>query len=60
MIPIDAPLHDLRNLPEFHHADDYAPSQVIAKRLRAAGSNGVVYRSVRNDGGECTAAEFGD
>ena len=60
MIPIDAPLHDLRNRPEFHDADDYAPSQAIAKRLRAAGSNGILYRSVRNDGGECTAAFWPD
>lgn len=60
MIPIDAPLHDLRDHTAFHHADDYEPSQTIAAQLRAGGSNGVVYRSVRNDAGECVAAFWPD
>jgi len=34
---------------------DYSASQVLTKRLVDAGSNGVVYRSVRDPGGECLA-----
>jgi hypothetical protein len=56
-VAIDARLHDLRpRLPAFeacHAPDDYAPSQALAQRLRAAGSDGVVYRSVRQAGGQC-------
>lgn len=52
-------LHDLRGLarahPEWFDPDPlaYAPGQALGKRLRAAGSNGVVYPSVRQPGGEC-------
>ena len=41
-----APLYD---------PDDYSASQVLTRRLLDAGSNGVVYRSVRDPGGECLA-----
>lgn len=61
MIPIEAVLHDVRGaFPELHHTDDYAPSQTVAARLRAAGSNGILYRSVRNEGGECSAVFWPD
>jgi hypothetical protein len=52
-------LHDLRGQarahPEWFDPDPeaYAPSQALGKRLRGAGSNGVVYPSVRRSGGEC-------
>ena len=36
--------------------DSYAASQAYAKRLRAAGANGVAYRSVRHEGGQCLGA----
>lgn len=39
-----------------HHPDDYAPSQAFAKPLRDEGHWGLVYRSVRHEGGECIAA----
>lgn len=39
-----------------HHPDDYAPSQAFAQPLREAGHWGLVYRSVRHEGGECIAA----
>jgi RES domain len=39
-----------------HDPDNYAPSQAFAKPLRDAGEWGLVYRSVRHDGGECIAA----
>jgi hypothetical protein len=38
-----------------YDGEDYAGGQALAKRLRAAGSDGVVYSSVRRDGGECAA-----
>ena len=33
--------------------DDYGPAQALGARLRAAGSGGVVYRSVRHERGQC-------
>lgn len=52
------PLHDVRGAgwEAVHDPDDYGPSQALARRLRAADSWGVVYRSVRDPGGECIAA----
>ncbi|RPA56655.1 RES domain-containing protein [Shewanella vesiculosa] len=50
-------LHDIRS-QQFDdlHTDDYAIAQQFAKALRARDSNGLVYRSVRDSGGECIAA----
>lgn len=51
---IDARLHDLRAGYEAEHApDDYGASRALGARLRAAGSAGVAYRSVRHEGGQC-------
>lgn len=54
-----APLHDLRGmraaLPEIYDPDDYGRSQALARALRAAGSWGVVFESVRREAGECAA-----
>lgn len=53
-LAIDARLHDLRAGFEAEHApDDYAAARALGARLRAAGSAGVAYRSVRRPGGEC-------
>lgn len=56
-VAIDARLHDLRpREPAFeacHDPDSYAASRGAARALRAAGSGGVVYRSVRHAGGQC-------
>lgn len=56
-VAIDARLHDLRaREPAFeacHDPGDYAASRRLGARLRAAGSAGVVYRSVRHDRGQC-------
>ncbi len=52
-VAIDAKLHDLRAFAAVHHPDDYGPSRALGHRLRAAGSAGVVYRSVRHAGGQC-------
>ena len=34
---------------------NYGASQRLARELRRAGSNGIVYDSVRHDGGHCAA-----
>jgi RES domain-containing protein len=56
---LDADLHDLRGLapanPGVYHRDDYSASQALARQLRARGSWGVAYDSVRRAGGECAA-----
>lgn len=39
-----------------HHPDDYAASQAFAAPLHNDGASGLVYRSVRHEGGECIAA----
>lgn len=52
------PLIDIRG-PRFNHLhdpDDYATPQAYARPLREAGHWGLVYRSVRHQGGECIAA----
>ena len=50
-------LHDIRG-DKFSdlYTDDYSLPQQFAKKIRASGSNGLVYKSVRDEGGECVAA----
>ena len=54
-----ARFHDIRppkqGWERLHDPDDYSTSQAFAARLLAGRSNGVVYRSVRDPGGECLA-----
>jgi len=56
-----ADLHDIRGkqteIPDIYDADtgNYAAAQTMARQLRADGSNGIVYSSVRAAGGECVA-----
>ena len=56
-VAIDARLHDLRGpgpaLAALHDPDRYAAPRAAGATLRAAGSLGVVYRSVRDPRGEC-------
>lgn len=58
---IDVDLHDLRGQrgtsPEIYNPDPahYGAAQALAKSLRANGSNGIAYDSVRERDGECTA-----
>jgi hypothetical protein len=56
-VRIDARLHDLRGESPanqaLHDPVDYRPAQAAGRALREAGSNGVVYRSVRREGGQC-------
>lgn len=64
ILTIDAELHDLRGELS-DHADvldsgDYVGSHALARQLKAAGSDGVVYPSVRNPGGECAGLFYPD
>jgi len=58
---LDAELHDIRKmqaqLPTVYTdaPAGYVHAQTLAKALRDAGSNGIVYDSVRYSGGECVA-----
>ena len=56
-VAIDARLHDLRGdaaaLQAVHDPDHYGAARALGSALRAAGSAGVAYRSVRDAGGEC-------
>lgn len=58
---IDCKLHDLRGgWPDEQSPDSYVASVALAQRLRADGSNGVVYESARHQGGECVALFYPD
>jgi hypothetical protein len=53
-----APFHDIRAGRRFaalYDPDSYEASQQFARGLLEAGSNGIVYRSVRDPDGECLA-----
>jgi hypothetical protein len=56
VLDVTATLHDCRGLSVTDPVlapDDYAAAQSLGARLRASGSDGVVYPSVRHQGGEC-------
>jgi hypothetical protein len=59
-VTVRASLHDPRGkreiLPDVYSPDDYTASQLLGGALRAGGSSGVVYDSVRQDGGKCIGA----
>jgi hypothetical protein len=58
---VDCKLHDLRGgWPAAQDPHDYAAAVALARTLRAAGSNGIVYASARHQGGECVAAFYPD
>lgn len=56
---LSASLHDLRGLQSgwarVYDPDDYSAGQALARQLRAQGSWGIVYDSVRREGGQCVA-----
>ena len=56
-VAVDARLHDLRPPgaadPSVHDRDNYTSARALGHTLHAAGSHGVVYRSVRHAGGQC-------
>jgi len=55
----DCAFYDIRaRTPEhvpLHDPDSYVASQAFARQLLANGANGIVYRSVRREGGDCIA-----
>ena len=60
---INAKLHDIRDRKKWSDCYDklyYGESQRLAASLRDQESNGVVYQSVRDEGGECFAAFWPD
>ncbi len=63
VLDVDASLHDLRPLTQTDPVldpDDYAAGQTLGSSLRALGSDGVVYPSVRQPGGECVGLFYPD
>ncbi len=58
---IDTDFHDIRGQqdvrPDVYDPDPehYGAGQAFAKSLRSRGSNGIVYDSVRDEGGECVS-----
>ena len=58
-VDLVADLHDIRGTkasnPTWYHPTRYAMSQELAWELRESGSDGIVFDSVRHDGGECAA-----
>lgn len=52
----NADFHDVRAMNgAIHDPNSYQASQMLARRLFEDRANGVVYRSVRHEGGECVA-----
>jgi RES domain len=64
VLNVDARINDLRkpNADQLQALDpnSYAFSQALAARLRAAGSDGLVYPSARQKSGECVALFYPD
>lgn len=58
-VDLTADMHDIRALrdshPGLYDPANYAMSQSLARDLRAAGSDGILYGSVRDERGECVA-----
>ena len=57
---VDRVLHDVDAVPGVLHPTDYAPSQAVGAALRAAGSDGLVWSSVRLPGGRCIGVFWPD
>jgi hypothetical protein len=58
-VELDGELHGLTGQrdasPDVYDPQDYSASQALAARLRAEGSSGIIYDSVRHAGGTCAA-----
>jgi hypothetical protein len=58
-VDLKAVLHDIRDPQDgqsiYDHPTDYSAPQALAAQLRQAGSDGIVYRSVRDQAGQCAA-----
>lgn len=57
---IDRDLHDVSGLAQVLDPDDYAPSQRLGATLRAAGSDGVTWPSIRHPQGRCIGVFWPD
>ena len=57
---IDKDLDDVSKIPKFLDPNNYDSSQAFGKKRHAAGSNGIVYPSVRYPGGQCIALFWPD
>jgi hypothetical protein len=64
VLDLDATLHDLRGgdpaMAPALDSDGYSASQTLARALRAAGSDGLVYPSRRDLGGQCAGLFYPD
>jgi hypothetical protein len=63
VLDIDAALHDVRPVDRTDpvlHPDDYTAGQAFGANLHALGSDGIVYPSVRQPGGECAGLFYPD
>lgn len=64
VLDVDARLHDLRGRDPNHSAaldpDDYSASRELGAQLRVAGSDGLVYPSLRFEGGQCVGLFYPD
>ena len=58
VLTVEARLHDLRGA--LSHPARYGECQALGEKLRAAGSNGVVYQSVRWPQGQCAGLFYPD
>jgi hypothetical protein len=53
---VSGELVDVRGLAEVHTPNDFNAGQSVARKLREQDHLGILYRSVRDPGGECIAA----
>ena len=64
VLDVTGDLHDLRTddpaYTDVLDPDDYTAAQALGARLREASSDGIVYPSVRCQGGECTGIFYPD
>ena len=64
ILSIHAGLHDLRSAATANHPaldrEKHPSSQSLASALRSAGSDGLVYPSLRHKGGECAGLSYPD
>lgn len=63
ILDVEAVVHDVTGGAAFQealHPDDYGEAQRVGAALRAGGSDGVLYPSVRNIGGLCVGLFFPD
>jgi hypothetical protein len=58
VLTVEARLHDLRAVSL--DPESYGENQALGAKLRASGSNGVVYRSVRQPQGQCVGLFYPD